>query len=109
MAPYGDYYAGHNALELSSVSEFAHQIYLHLQYFFSALEPLRYVPSLFVHDNLLIGGVLVLFAAGLAAACINSPPRGAYRGRALPSLPAGGQLGFGVCVDCPSARPPGLV
>src|SRR5258708_33503900 len=106
MAPYGDYYAGHNALELSSVSEFAHQIYLHLQYFFSALEPLRYVPSLFVHDNLLIGGVIVLFAAGLAAACMNVTPRGSYRGLAVLAILGVVTLGLGMLPYVAIARPP---
>jgi hypothetical protein len=61
-APYGELYGGHNAIKPFVFWEFSKQVILHLLYYVRALEPLRYVPALFIHDNLLIGGMILLAA-----------------------------------------------
>jgi hypothetical protein len=115
MAPWGKYYAGHNDLEFGGVAGFIDQIWLHLQYFTSgSLEPLHYVPHLFLHknlsrfaqDSLLIGLPIVMFATALGVLWYRVPAGHSYRN--LVELVALGilTLGAGMLPYVAIARPP---
>src|SRR5258708_25928413 len=53
-----------------------------------------------------MGGVLVLFAAGLAVACMNVTPRGSYRGLAVLAILGVVTPGLGMLPYVAIARPP---
>lgn len=65
LVSYGDIYAGHNTIKKFALWDLLKQTYHHLAFFVNAMQPVRYVSSLFLADNILVTIALALLAAAI--------------------------------------------
>lgn len=103
----GGYAIGHNAVEPLAIGTVLHGIVTHLHYYLLAMEPLKFVPKLFGHENAAIIVVLFLASAGVGFVAYRIPPAALPPRRRLALFVVGGVVLFaGMAPYVAAGRPP---
>lgn len=101
------YATGHNAVAPLAIGILLHGIVTHLHYYVLAMEPLKFVPKLFGHENVAIVALLALASAGVGFAAYRIPAAALPPRRLLALFVLGGGVLFaGMAPYVAAGRPP---
>lgn len=101
------YATGHNAVEPLAIGTVLHGFLTHLHYYVLAMEPLKFVPKLFGHENAAIVAALVLASMAVGFAAYRAPATTVPPRRLLWLFVLGGAVLFaGMAPYVAAGRPP---